>query len=233
MGRAGLQQSRFLPTLLLEGAVIWPPCSPPWAPDSAATGLGWWGETGFLDRKTQPGAPMAQISFVKVGSRAPGSCLGSQQEGGVGLESGLGPGAARWAPFPPGWTALPLGTTLCGSPVPAGGGSCCRLALLSCDPPAPRPMSLGPQEPCLPCPPGPAHLPAPSGVGRGVSSSRKPPWVRSPPLTVTVSESHPLEGVAGVASDPPAQHQCWPTVRRGVWGRGHLPGPWAEWRAGV
>lgn len=32
---------------------------------------------------------------------------------------------------------------------------------------------------------------------------------------------------------PPTPRQCWPTVRRGVWGRGPLPGPWAERRAGV
>lgn len=167
---------------------------------------------------------MAQISFAKVGSRAPGSCLGSQQEDGVGLESALGPGAVCCRPSPPGWTALPLGTTLCGSPVPAARGSA---ASWPCSPVTPHPP-----PPRVPWSSG--AMPAPSSGSCPPScsvrclqvcpSSRKLPWVRSSLLTVTMPESHPLEGVVGVASEPP--HQCWPMVRRRVRGRGHLPGPW-------
>lgn len=156
---------------------------------------------------------MAQISFAKVGSRAPGSCLGSQQEDGVGLESALGPGALRCRPSRPGWTALPLGTTLCGSPVPAARGSA---AAWLCSPVTPRPPPRVPwSSGAMPAPSSGSCPPSCSVRCLQVCpSSRKPPWVRSSLLTVTVPESHPLEGVW--PRSPPISAGRWSDGECGV-----------------
>lgn len=214
---AGLQQAHFLP-MLLEGAVIWPPFPHPGLLTQQPQGGG---ETGFLDKKKNPSPGHPWPRFLLRRWEVEPRVLSGFPAGGWGGGWGW---SRLWAlgPCAIPLTAQPdcpsLGTTLCGSPVPAGCGSRCRLALLSCDP---RPGSLGPQEPRLPRPPGPAHLPALSGVCMCASSSRKPPWVRSPPFTAVVPVSHPLEGETGKASEPP-QHQCWPGGQT-VTSRG--PGP--------
>lgn len=201
---AGLQRAHFLP-MLLEGAVIWPSLPQPGLLTQQPQGGG---ETGFLDKKNpSPGHPWPRFLLRRwevepwVLSGFPAGGWG----GGWGW-SRLWALGSRAVPLPAQPDCPSLGTTLCGSPVPAGCGSRCRLALLSCDS---RPGSLGPQEPRLPRPPGPAYLSAQSGVCMCASSSRKPPWVRSPPFTAVVPASHPLEEETGQASEPP-QHQCWP-----------------------
>lgn len=196
---AGLQRAHFLP-MLLEGAVIWPSLPQPGLLTQQPQGGG---ETGFLDKKNpSPGHPWPRFLLRRwevepwVLSGFPAGGWG----GGWGW-SRLWALGSRAVPLPAQPDCPSLGTTLCGSPVPAGCGSRCRLALLSCDS---RPGSLGPQEPRLPRPPGPAYLSAQSGVCMCASSSRKPPWVRSPPFTAVVPASHPLEEETGQASEPPS-----------------------------
>lgn len=218
---AGLQRSCFLPTLLLEGAVIWPPLPRPGLLTQQPQGRVEVGETGFLDKKTPAWGTHGPDFFCEGGKSSPGFLSGFPAEDGVGLESALGPGALRCRPSRPGWTALPLGTTLCGSPVPAARGSA---AAWLCSPVTPRPPPRVPwSSGAMPAPSSGSCPPSCSVRCLQVCpSSRKPPWVRSSLLTVTVPESHPLEGVW--PRSPP--HQCWPMVRRRVRGWGHLLGPW-------
>jgi len=165
----------------------------------------------------------------------------------VGLESALGPGAVCCRPSPPGWTALPLGTTLCGSPVPAARGSAASWPCSPVTPTRPRPGSLGPPEPCLPRPPGPAHLPAPSGVCRCVLPPGSSPglgplsslsrcqslipwkewwaWPRSPP-TSAGRWSDGECGVGATSRGPGHVEGRGLVFRACCFSCFHLPGPW-------
>lgn len=171
--------------------------------------------------------------FGEGGRSSPGSCHGfpSGRVGwGWSRVWALGPRAGAPLPRPAG-LPLPWAPPSVAPPVPAGGGSCCRLA---CSPvthsaPAPCPWSSG-AMPC-PCPLGSCPPSAPSGVGRGVSSSRKPPGL-GPPLP-SLSRCQSLI--------PWKEWRVWPRTPRpasvladgqtGSVGVGAtLPGPWAEWR---
>lgn len=153
---------------------------------------------------------MAQISFVKVGSRALGSCPASRQEIGLGLEPALGSGAhccrGSWPTSLPCWTAL--------SPVhhplwlPSARGMKFSLPpspALLCPPCAP--LSSG----ATPAPSsGSCHAaPSPSSfLLCQVSAYIRPPPGRSPGVRSSPPHSHSarcpvaLQGVTDVGSEP-------------------------------
>lgn len=232
----GCQCARLPAHAAGRGCDFPPPPPPPWAPDSALQS----GGNRISRQNPQPGAPMAQISLAKVGvgpwapAWAPAAGWG---EAAVALGSGACCFCFSWPPPLPMRPSFPCMTCVA-PPCPQGD---VPPAAWPCAPSA-HPVPLGPSEPCLLPPLGPAGsalfplLPVLSGVCLDAAPSRKPPWVGLLHPTAQNLLSLHAGGSDGCGPRALSSVSAGPCQRQGVcsWaGRGAcLLGLWAPGQAG-